>query len=220
MSDIKFGRVVRFDERSRAYPIRALIAAGLAPRSYTWSCPIVLDQGDTPACTGFSLSQEAAARPVMVQAITNAVAMAVYERAQQLDEWAGENYEGSSVLGATKAGQERGWYKEYRWAFGEADLRLAVGYKGPAVLGINWLEDMMDPDAKGVIHARGKALGGHAILCNGFNVRSGLYRLHNSWGASWGLHGECFISADDLGALLKQEGEAMVPVVRKLGLSS
>ena len=217
MTDRKFGRLVEFDQRSRAYSIRALISPALKPRSYTWSCGVWLDQGNEGSCTGFSLSQEAAARPVKVQGVTNDVARAVYYRARELDQWEGEDYEGSSVLAAAKAGMERGWYKEYRWAFGEEDLRLAVGYKGPVVLGINWLEGMMEPNAKGVIFAAGQSIGGHAILCNGFNVKTELYRLHNSWGKSWGINGECFISAENLSGLLMDQGEAMIPVVRKLG---
>lgn len=212
-----FGRHPEFDARSRQFPIRALIAKGTVPRSYTWSCPIVLDQGSTPACTGFSVTQEAAARPVKVPNLTNAIAQAVYRRAKQLDEWPGENYDGSSVLGAMKAGTERKWYKEYRWAFSIDDLVLAVGYKGPAVLGIEWYEGMSDPDAKGIIRPTGGLQGGHAILCNGYNIKTQLFRLHNSWGPSWGKNGECFISKADLATLLKREGEACIPVKRTLG---
>jgi hypothetical protein len=160
------------------------------------------------------VAHEAAARPVEVFNITNAVARAVYKRAQQLDEWPGENYEGTSVLAAMKAGAEKGWYTEYRWAFGEADLCLAIGYKGPAVLGLAWYEGMTEPDAQGIIRPTGAVLGGHAILCNGYNAKTKLYRLHNSWGPSWGKSGDCFIAAADLRKLLLLEGEACIPVTR------
>lgn len=208
----KFGRLVQFDPRSRDYPIRELIAA-VKPRSYTWSCGIVLDQGNTSACTGFSVAHEAAARPVVVLGIANKSGLDLYHRARELDEWPGEDYEGSSVLGAIKAGQERGWYKEYRWAFGEPDLALAIGYKGPAVIGVNWYEGMSETDNKGILQVSGKVLGGHAILCNGYNVKTGLYRLHNSWGP-WGINGEAFITTKDMARLLSESGEACIPVVR------
>lgn len=209
----KLDRVVKFDERSRAFPIRALIAAD-TPRSYTWRCDVNLDQGSEGACTGFSVSQEAAARPKVVKGITNQIAIEVYHRARQIDEWPGEDYDGSSVLAAMKAGMERKWYKQYRWAFGEADLALAIGRAGPAVLGINWYEGMFDTDAAGMISPTGEIAGGHAILCNGYNVKKKLYRLHNSWGSSWGINGEAFISAADMSRLLKEDGEACIPVVR------
>jgi hypothetical protein len=211
-----FDRIVRFDPRSRDYPIRALVD-GRPRRSYTWRCDAWLDQGREGACTGFAVSHEAAARPVAVPGITNAVARQVYIRARQLDDIPGEDYDGSTVLGAMKAGLERGWYSEYRWAFGEGDLALAVGYAGPAVLGVSWYEGMMEPDPLGVIRPAGRVVGGHAILCVGYSKPLARYRLRNSWGRGWGRNGDCFISARDLSRLLQAGGEACIPVVRKGG---
>lgn len=215
--NIKFGRLQEFDEQSRNYPIRAIIGIGAKPRSYTWRCLANLDQGNTPACVGFSITHEAIARPVEVKGLDSKTALALYKKAQQLDEWPGTNYEGTSVLGGMKAAVEKKWYTEYRWAFGEDDLALAVGYKGPVVLGINWYSGMMEPDFKGIIRPTGAAEGGHAILCNGINIKTGLYRLHNSWGTGWGINGDCFISRVDLAKLLKEEGEACVPIKRTTG---
>lgn len=213
-----FDRLVKFDERSRQFPIRALVAPGLKARSYTWSCPIVLNQGAEGACTGFATAHELAARPCVVRGVNNEIARAIYRRARELDEFPGEAYEGSSVLGAFKAAQEAGWIKEYRWAFGETDLSLALGYKGPAVLGINWYAGMSDPDpATGLLVPSGRLSGGHAILCNGYNHPARLYRLHNSWGPGWGTNGEAWIRAGDLAALLADQGEAAIPVVRGKG---
>lgn len=212
-----FGRIPRFDKKSRRYPIMALIEPGAKLRSYTWQCSVFLNQGSEGACTGFAVAGEAAARPVVVPNITNKIARAIYKRAQQLDEWPGENYEGSSVLGAIKAGTEKGWYLEYRWAFGEDDLAMAIGHKGPAVLGVNWYAGMMKTDEKGFIRPFGKLMGGHAILCHSFNERRGEYKLHNSWGQSWGTNGECKITREDMAYLLKKRGEACIPIVRRKG---
>lgn len=212
-----FDRLVHFDLTSRNFPIRSLISPSLRPRTQLWPCSVYLDQGSEGACTGFAVSHEAAASPVRVRGITNDVARQVYRRAQQLDEWPGENYSGSSVLAAMKAGQERGWYSEYRWAFGEEDLALAISYSGPAVLGINWYEGMSRPDRDGLIHPTGRQTGGHAILCRGYNATTKLYRLRNSWSFRWGVRGDCFISAAELSALLQNSGEACIPVVRQKG---
>jgi len=212
--DPRLDRVVRFDKRSREFPIRALIEAR-KPRSYTWSCKTFLDQGQEGACTGFAVTHEAAAHPVCVR-VDEAMARSIYKRAKQIDEWPGEDYEGSSVLAAVKAGQECGWYGEYRWAFGIDDLKLALAYKGPAVLGVNWYEGMFEPGHTGFIRPSGALMGGHAILANGISLRApGFVRLHNSWGQSWGLNGECFITFADLDTLLRQDGEACIPVQRK-----
>lgn len=212
-----FDRLVKFDPRNRNYPVRALIAKTAKPRSYTWACPVQLDQGSEGACTGFGTAHEAAARPVKVPGITNEVARKVYRRARQLDEWPGEDYEGSSVLGAVKAATELGWYKEYRWAFGEEELALAVGYKGPAIIGVNWYEGMSTPDKDGVIHVTGKLLGGHCICVIGYNHKLRRYLLQNSWGKKWGLNGRCYISAADMALLLSMRGEACIPVRRAYG---
>lgn len=208
-----FDRIAKFDRRSREFPIIALIGAKKR-RSYTWSCGYWLDQGREGACVGFGWTHEAGARPVVIPNLTNAIARKVYKLAQKYDEWPGDNYEGSSVLGGAKASQKMGWLTEYRWAFGENDLAMAVGYYGPAVLGLNWYEGMNEPDKNGIIRPTGDMLGGHCILCNSINIKKQLYRLHNSWGTSWGINGDCFISFADMEKLLKQEGEACIPVQR------
>jgi hypothetical protein len=210
-------RIVKFDERSRNYPIRTLISKSSKPRSYTWACDLNLDQGPDGACTGFAVAHEAAAKPKKVKDLNYYSAMGIYNRAKQLDEWVGEDYEGSSVLAAMKAAVEKNWYSEYRWAFGEKDLSMAVGHYGPAVLGINWYTGMFDVDSEGTIKPTGKIEGGHAILCNGYSFTKKMYRLHNSWGSQWGIDGYCFIKAEDLSNLLNEQGEACVTVGRLLG---
>lgn len=214
-ADPRLGRLVQFDERSRAFPVRALIEA-TRPRSFTWRPgPVVLDQGREGACVGFSIAHELAARPSVIEGVTSATALALYRRAQRIDEWPGEAYDGTSVLAGMKAAVEAGFFEGYRWAFGEADLALAVGYKGPAVLGIPWYEGMFDPDDDGYLRPTGAVAGGHAILCHGIDVKRDRYKVHNSWGAGWGIGGDAFISREDMRVLLAQQGEAAIPVGRR-----
>jgi hypothetical protein len=212
-----FDRIVSFDEQSKQFPIKTLIGSKLR-RSYTWRCDTFLDQGQEGACTGFGTAHEAAARPVVIKNITNDIAMQIYKRARQLDEWPGENYEGSSVLGAVKAAVEKKWYAEYRWAFGEEDLALTVGYYGPVILGINWYTGMCQTDSSGMIHPTGRIEGGHCVLCNGYSKTKRLYRIHNSWGKdNYGINGEAFISEEDMSRLLDEQGECCIPVKRLKG---
>lgn len=214
--DVRLDRLPEFDERSRAF--RAVHGIEDRPlRSYRWPLDTWLDQGSEGACTGFATAHEAAARPKPVKGITDDLARRVYQRAKALDQWPGEDYEGSSVLGAVKAGAEFGWYPEYRWAFGEADLALAVGWRGPAILGINWYAGMFEPDPDGFVAPSGRKIGGHAILCRGVSLRLGAYELHNSWGLGWGRAGRAWITREHLDRLLQEDGEACVPVVRALG---
>lgn len=217
MTDPRLDRLQEFDERSRAYPVRELLTTEQQrkPRSYTWRLAERLDQGSEGACVGFAWAHEAAARPAVIRGLAEADAREVYRRAQQLDAWPGENYSGTSVIAGAKACQERGWLTEYRWAFGIDDLELAVGYKGPAVLGLDWHAGMLRPDANGRIHPSGPVVGGHAIVCVGVNVKHQTFRLVNSWGAGWGFVGSCYILREDLARLLDADGEACVPVVRK-----
>jgi hypothetical protein len=217
MSTIRrFGRRIEFDERSRKFPIREKIVEK-APRSYTWSCYFWLDQADTPRCVGYSWAHEFGARPIVIK-VSNATGDEMYVLAQDNDEWPGSNYDGSSVLGGAKGAVIKGYIKEYRWAFSEADLALAIAYKGPAVAGTYWTEGMCEPDEKGFIKPTGEIVGGHAYMINGISLKNDCYRIHNSWGRNWGIKGDCFIKRGDLATLLKDQGEACIPVVRSTGV--
>lgn len=209
--DPRLDRRTEFDEQSREYPIRTLIAPDLKPRSYTWSCSVQLDQGREGACVGFSIAQEAAARPVVVPGITNEVALEVYRKAQELDSYDDTPPEsGTSVLAGAKAATERGWYSGYRWGFSLEDALLALGYHGPVVFGLNWYTGMMEMDSNGFLHPTGIIEGGHAILGNSVNVKQRWVGFHNSWGGA--VNGK--ISFDDLDTLLHEQGESMIPIKR------
>ena len=212
--DPRLDRVEQFDERSRSFPITATIEA-TKPRSYTWAGGPVTDQGREGACVGHGWTGDLTARPVAIKVPDPAsYATNLYRYCQQIDEWPGEAYSGTSVIAGAKTLQTRGFLKEYRWAFGLDDLVLAVGYKGPAVLGIPWYESMYSaPGGKVVVS--GRQVGGHCILARGVNVRERWVLLRNSWGADWGVGGDARISFDDLARLLNEGGEACIPVGRQ-----
>lgn len=213
----KFGRLQEFDNRSRAFPIRTLLEEKPL-RSYGWRCTLRLDQGQSSSCVGHAWAHELAGLPVEEKNVAEDVAMRIYHTAQTLDDYPGENYDGTSVLGGVKAVQQLFPHAidEYRWAFGLQDVLQALAYIGPVVLGINWYSGMCYPDAHGYIAVTGSLQGGHAILANEVNMMRRIVRLHNSWGAGWGNQGNCFVSFDELDRLLKEGGEACVPLKRKL----
>lgn len=208
----RLDRLVQFDERSREFPIRALVAG--KPRSFTWSVNQWFDQKSEGACVGFAWAHEMVARPKVARNITESWAQELYRTARTLDEWPGEDYEGTSVLAGAKACKNLGMIKEYRWAFGLEDLRLAIGSKGPAVLGINWYEGMFNPDADGYLRPTGKLAGGHAILAYANSERYKRISVWNSWGQDFGRNGAAYISHEDLARLLGERGEACIPVSR------
>lgn len=220
--DSRLTRIIQFDEKSREYPVTAVIT-NQTPRSYTWQCNDYFDQGQEGACTGFAFAHELVAKPSVVSGITPKFAReTIYWEAQKADEWPGGAYpgarpfyEGTSVLAAAKQVQKLGYISEYRWAFGLDDLILAVGRKGPAVLGVNWYDSMYQPYSCGFLHVEGEIAGGHAILCKGVNITDEYFILHNSWGPDWGVNGDAKISFGDMERLLSEDGEACIPLVRK-----
>lgn len=216
--DRVFDRRIEFDDRSRNFPIRALIEERqLAPRSYTWGSPVRLDQGFEGACVGFSWAGELAARPKVHGLVDNDLARDIYHSAQYLDEWDDTPpAEGTSVIAGAKEMVARGYIGEYRWSFDVEDMKVAVSWFGPVVLGCYWYENMLETDSKGFVYPSGRIAGGHAIMVNGYNVTYDRFKLLNSWGNSWGLDGHCFIRGNDMADLLAEDGEACVPTVRKL----
>lgn len=229
--DPRLGRVPEFDSESRNYAVRAIVDKTKL-RGRSWIIKDVLDQGNSSACTGFSAGYDLMATPAPEKGITAGVCHALYKDAQRLDEWAGEDYEGSSVLGACKAMMQAGYIGQYRWAFGIDDMLLALSHVGPVVVGTDWTNSMFRPKPNGLLtvdRVRGQVAGGHAYIVQsiilsywwkkfllGFNedIRDEpLLRIHNSWGNGWGKNGDGLMWASDMAALLEgiaYPGEARI----------
>lgn len=177
------------------------------------------DQGATPRCVAYSLVHWLEDGPVgQTGPVPTVDPAALYHEAQVADEYPGENYDGTSVRGGAKALQTRGYIESYYWAKSIDEITQALLTIGPIVMGTDWYEGMMAPDAYGRIHRSGVVLGGHAYIVNGCNTKTGFYRIKNSWGRAWGVDGRVWISKADLAALLSAEGEAMLAVeVKKSG---
>lgn len=227
-------RIKQFDERSRNFAAVDTIPDPYL-RSYTWSCDVYNDQGSEGACVGFSWSHELSARP-KVYRVYEDFARKIYYRAQRLDPWPGEDYEGTSVLAGAKAVMELSGseglplIQEYRWAFGIEEVVRVIGRRGPMVFGLDWYDGMFETNPSGFISPTGEARGGHAILGKGVACRwkdiygphvfsnldldKSFVKFHNSWGRSWGVDGVAKITVRDLGFLLNNGGEACIPMRR------
>lgn len=211
----RLGRLVQFDERSRAYSIP--LVPGRKHRSYTWRCNEWFDQGEQGACVAYALGHELAGRPAETRNIHDQwLVENVYWEAQKIDPWEGGSYpnanpfyEGTSILAGVKVLHKKRFFREYRWAFSFNDLINGLGYNGPAVLGLNWYQGMNEVDADGFIRPTGFIEGGHAILARAVNVRKQVVTLRNSWGKAWGIEGDCYISFTDLERLMYEHGEAV-----------
>jgi hypothetical protein len=210
--------VPRLDERNRAHRVGAAPVLASLPR-YWQPSATVLDQGQEGACVGMGVTGEYGASPVRGK-ISNTLALDVYNRAKQVDEFEGVDYDGTSVRAGMLVGRERGWWTGFKWAFNMTEVRTALE-TGPVVIGIQWKSGMYEAPG-GILLAKGKVVGGHCILITGYDpkhpaIGGPAYELRNSWSASWGVKGSAFISAYDLNAVLfKSGGEAAVPIGRKL----
>lgn len=218
-----------FDKRSKEFPVSSMLPLEQDLKYTLWQTGPILDQGKEGACVGFGWTAEALAGPIQVDLKKieepgvpddpTAFAHYVYKRAQRVDQWPGENYSGTSVLAGAKILLGLGVLHEYRWAFSVNDIIGTLMAHGPVVLGINWYNGMYRaPDGK--LEIFGNKVGGHCILAVGYNPSSARFGgkqtiiLQNSWGKSWGINGVAEMLVDDLDRLIKEGGEACVPLVR------
>lgn len=232
-TDERLGRLVQFDERSRAFPIREVVPPDL--RTRTWRLDERIDQRDWGACVGHAFAHEVAASPaeINVPKMDHPYALDWYFDAQRIDPWAGGEYPdasprmaGTSVLAGVKIGQERGFWTGYRWAFSIEDVLRAVANEGPLVVGTWWRSSMWEPRPSGLIEGvSGAYEGGHAYMIRGLTLKprlkgerglGPLLRITNSWGREWGVNGEAFIRVEDFEQLLLDQGEAVLPVGRQV----
>jgi hypothetical protein len=181
-----------------------------APHNRAWTRESWLDQGREGACTGFGLATTISTTP-RASEMTNEMGQQFYYEARRRDEYAGENYDGSSVLGAMEAGKAMGWLSAYWWAKTLDEVISGVSHYGAMEIGVDWYTGMFDPDADGFLHRTGQIEGGHALSLAAVNVTGRFFRLDNSWGPDWGRHGSAFISFDDVAQLLAQRGEFALP---------
>lgn len=219
ISNLGLGRLPSKDERDHNYLISALQAVLQPTRtSRNWYANGWWGfQGNTSKCVGYSWAHWVEDGPVTQKGAAPIVPPDdIYSGAQLIDEWPGEDYDGTSVRAGAKYLQDRGVIKEYRWAFDEPTLQYAILTVGPAVIGSQWYEDMFTPDSKYIIKPTGAVVGGHAYLIDGFSSKTGLYRIKNSWSREWGKKGFAYIHKEDMAKLISEDGEVCLALENKI----
>lgn len=214
------GRVPSIDFRDRRHlaKVPKKAPAGITNRSWITAKP--LDQGQTPQCVAYAWEQYLLSSPIKNKYYKQPENL--YHEAQILDEWPGEDYEGTSVRAGAKVLQQAGYITEYSWAFDADTVITHLLARGPVVMGTNWDFAMFSPfefgkDKATFIRRGGGNAGGHAYLLKGVNLKRpcwcgelGAARIINSWGSGWGDGGKVWICLKELDDLIKDFGEAAI----------
>jgi hypothetical protein len=202
------------DARFRVSFLREAEEAALEPvhdSRYWWANGIWVDQGSTGTCVGHGVTHYAEDGPVTQPGSLDP--MAVYDRATEIDEWPQNDHDrsfGTSVRAGIEVLREKRMITTYHWAMNWPEFEFTILDIGPLVLGVDWFEDMFFP-VDGLIRPTGALAGGHCIVADGYNSKTKVARLKNSWGRGWGKNGFCYIRREDLEYLLfGANGEACI----------
>src|SRR4051812_6802485 len=216
-----FGLLQATDLRDHAHLAAAVLrrsaAKPIAKRH--WTPGPVLDQGPNPFCVGYSWRNLLNAGPVK-NPTAGAPPESIYRDAQEVDEWEGTNYQGTSVRAGAKVLQAAGLVPAYLWAFDVPTAAAWVLHKGPCVFGTIWPDSMMEPDAAGFLSISGSYVdaGGHAYCVLGVNPAGkcpdgsvGYFEMFQSWGPGWGKGGLAKIPFSAAEILIHEGGEVCMP---------
>jgi hypothetical protein len=166
----------------------------------------VMDQGETPHCTGFAGKHWLMTAPVMDPPTHPPDGHAIYAINKQHDGFANE--EGSTTRALMQTLRELGTLDEYVWMMDDEDARDFILTTSPVLAGTAWFTGMFDPDDDGFVWPRGRLAGGHEYELYGFSEPRDAFRCLNSWGLGWGQAGRFWLRRDVFGELLAGIGEA------------
>lgn len=221
-SDPRLGRHVVHDSRSLQFQIQAEDFSVLKSARWPSRIPLI-NQGQLGSCTGnaavnvLATDQFVATDPVKTvlsptdAAVDEKYAVAVYSEATIWDPYPG-NYPptdtGSDGLSVAKILQKHGKIAGYQHATSLAAVLTALS-KGACMVGTAWHGDMFTPGPTGRLKITGSVEGGHEYKLDELDVENKRVWILNSWG-NWGLEGRAWLSWDDLGTLLADDGDCTV----------
>lgn len=198
------------------------------PRKQMYNEGPILNQGQTPQCVGFSDKGFLNAAPIMSKPDAEPSGTTLYHWAQDNDEWAGNNYDGSSVIGGCKGMEKNGLING--WAnFTTSDQIINWtnnGY-GTVIIGTYWYPEMDNVDKNGQIQEPGamsSPIGGHAYRINWWDPKKQMFLIVNSWNKQWGyqlkngdLAGMAYARRELIDRIVfKEEGECVGPTQVRL----
>lgn len=217
MTERTFDWKPNHDPKSRMFGIKSTSSSRT---TRYWQTIGTLDQGSEGACVGHGVTGALMTPPTRLGLPhPQQTAFGMYFGSRRIDEWEGEDYDGTSVNAGMKLARELGLITSWRWAFGVEELRTAVLEEGSVVIGIYWYESMYKTEASGLVKAEGEIVGGHCLLVNGYSsnrsvggVKGPFFRWKNSWGNEYGVQkGHGYVPYDTMNKLLQMDGECAVP---------
>lgn len=205
------GRQLVHDERSRAFPMRAVVDHSTwhdkAIRIYD---PLPNPNQEVGCCTGVAkcVQFNAVGNRTTGKVLNMTDALTVYSLATALDPWDGQwppTDTGSSGLASAKAAQSMGCGGEYRWIFGGADEVVQNVIEGRAIsVGTWWYSGMFHRTSRGFIAPTGEKVGGHQYVIRGYDKSEDAV-LGRCW---WGEFRDFWMHRAHLDMLLADDGDA------------
>lgn len=176
--------------------------------SMKWAVDHVLDQGNTPHCVGYAWAGFGISVPVFDN-WGNAQGEDIYYRAKVIDGEPGAE-DGSTTRSGVQAFMQVGMLLNNAYAFANniTDVTDWLLTSGPVIVGTNWYEGMFYPDANNVVSISGQIAGGHEYMLSGYDTVSNLLLCTNSWGTSFGMNGQFYMTLSTLSRLLSEQGDA------------
>lgn len=222
------GRHQHHDPRSARprYAVAELPSSALVSVDWTRRAPI-FDQADLGSCEGNAwaglyctdaadfVGQASVTANGSTTPVDEVFAVHVYSLATTLDSVPGQyppTDTGSDAIGGAKAMQSLGLLASYSHAFSVGAMQTALQH-GPVTLGTVWYESMFDVDSSGfvIVQKASGVAGGHQYVISAWDKVARKYRIDQSWGTGWGLHGTAWFHEADITALLKAGGDVTAP---------
>lgn len=220
-SDRRLGRHVAHDSRSLRFRAPARDPRKLASVRHRVNIQI-LDQGFVGSCTGHAGVAVLASDPFWPASEEilgrdrdpHLAAVDLYSEATKIDPWTGTyrpDDTGSDGLSVAKVLHAQGLISGYQHATSLAAVLTALAER-VVMIGSSWLEGMYDVAADGHMDVRGLSAGGHEYALDEIDVPNKRVWMRNSWGSSYGLEGRAWMTWDELGRLLADQGDCTVLV--------
>lgn len=212
--DPRLKRHIHHDSKSWEFKFNT---TGLLVVSTTHSRYIpILNQGQVGSCTGNAGEGNISTSPFpnkdnKIYPRNEFGALKLYGAAQVID--GNKPYPlsdtGSSGLSIAKALLKAGLISSYQHTF-SLDDALKAGSKYPFITGTYWYDSMYTPETDGRVHPLGKIVGGHEYLCREIDAVNKKVWFDNSWGDQWGIKGRFYMTFDDYGKLLQEQGDVTI----------